>query len=273
MAAGTLSAGDSYQIQRGSLLQICGAMTCANGAALVIQDIAFGASPNVTTPGSTVPIYNRCSFGGGPSGANVLVSGLYQHCFFADDISIVGGAGIVAGALILNGGNCGSSVLEFFADTYVTTNNAQFAFLCETNQFGNVSVFAGVGAGIQLQDIPNATGALIVGSTPPLLTATDENGNALVWGNGNTGLGIAILPGATATVPAGAAVVPTVTGAQGDWGFVGQNGGALVKAARPWNEAGNAYGASAAASWPNFSGAAFGFQAFNNATRAGLVGI
>jgi hypothetical protein len=112
--------------------------------------------------------------------------------------------------------------------------------------------------------------------------ASNNISSSLLWGSGNTGAGIAVAPGGALIVPAAVGKIPTVTGAGGDFVFIGQNGGANVSVARAWNDAVGAYteaggAATRATTWAHFAATigagGFGFQAHNPATAASLIGV
>lgn len=267
---GVISIGDSYRIQRGSLLAVGGDVSAtANANVITFNDFAF-TQLGVTTTGAGDPTYGRCSLD------TVAISpGVFYHCFLANDLSFtaVGGYLLSAGVWLLTGGNTGDSVLEVTNDTYATAAGNFFSIFCNANGNGNLTIFAAndFPSGIQLQDFPNATAAMIIGSAPPLCTG--QNGPGLIWGSGNAGRGIVIAPNGLASVPAAVGSVPSVTGTAGDFAFLAQNGGAIDATGRPWDEVGDVYGPSAVTSWANFAGGAFGFQCHHPATNAHLIGI
>jgi len=272
LVAGALTIGDGYRIQRGGIATLAAQQPALRtGGGVQFLDAAFTAS----SIGANATTYTRCSFAG-----SLAAGGQFNQCFFAADIvegvSPMGGVNILAG--VLNTLDIGEliSPMNITGDLYVTGSQLPIG------QVGYSSVFffgvsdGGVGAGVQVQDTRTTGtggGGILIGSMSPgaLLSRSD----ALLWGNGNAGVGICIGTGANMEVPAGAPNVPSVTGALGDFGFVPPNaGGVTTLTARPWNEAGNTYGPSAATTWANFVNVAvFNFQAHNVATGASIVGV
>jgi hypothetical protein len=291
--AGVFTIGDSYQIVRGSLLTMATATgyvnTNANGAGgqPIFNDFAFTASSGGNTIAGAV--YQRCSFEG-----PLVMSGAFLDCYCATGalmLSFTPAAVIVlqAGLFVTTGTDGWAGYLVLFNDVYITGVGL---VLDQQTGFVNVSVGQAsiIGAGtLQLHDNTfTPTGPQ--GALTFLLTANLGNplgllgveAPSLIWGNGNTGLGVAVGPGATGGLSATVGSVPTVTGTLGDFGFIGQNGGAVVTVARAWNEAVGAYTeaggvATRTTTWAHFAAAigagGFGFQAHNPATGADLVGV
>jgi hypothetical protein len=291
--AGVFTIGDSYQIVRGSLLTMATATGYVNtnnsgtGGQPIFNDFAFTASSGGNTIAGAV--YQRCSFEN-----SISMSGAFLDCYCPFGALML--SSTPAALIVLQAGLFVSTDTDGWAGQFILFNDVYFTGLglVVGQQIGYANVTVGqatiIGAGtLQLHDntfLPTGPqGALTFLVTTNLgapIALIGSEGPALIWGNGNTGLGIAVGPGAGGGVSASVGAIPTVTGTLGDFGFIGQNGGAVVTVARAWNEAVGAYTeaggvATRTTTWAHFAAAigagGFGFQAHNPATEASLVGV
>lgn len=288
--SGALTIGDSYRIQRGGILTLSIATGFLNnpgltGGFVTFNDFAFSGISFGNTLSATT--FQRCSFEN-----NILTASVCLDCFVGAGALILGYTAastlvVQAGLLVTTGTDSWSGFMLLANDVYITGLGL---VLDQQTGYANValgvSTIVGAG-GIQLHDntfLPTGPqGALTFLLTSNIgnpLGLLGEEAPALIWGNGNSGVGVAIGPGATGGVSA--SIVPTVTGTLGDFGFIGQNGGAVVAVARAWNEPVGAYTeaggvATRTTTWAHFAGAVgaggFGFAAVNPATNAALVGV
>jgi len=281
VSPGTLTIGDSYRIQRGSLLAVGGAMVEPQFTRVTFTDFAFTLN-SVTAPGSFLPFYFRCS-----TDNTAFSPGGYLHGFFASDISFVatGAFFIDAGVWLLAGSTTAGTLIELTNDVYITDTPGFVgpqALVCSPTVNANISILNSLGppSGVQLQDITDTVAAMIIGSAPPNLSG-QPSGAALIWGNGNTGFGIALELNGLATVPANAGFVPSVTGALGDFCFIQQSTGTLLTVARAFDPSTGEYTeiggpATRTTTWAHFVAAlgagGFNFQAHNPETNAHIVG-
>jgi len=291
--AAVFTIGDSYQIVRGSLLTLATSTGYTNtntsgaGGQAVFNDFAFTASSG----GNTLcgGLYQRCSFE-----APLVMGGAFLDCYCASGavmLTFTPAAIIVlqAGLFVTTGADGWAGYLVLFNDVYLTGLG-----LALDQQTGFVNVSVGLatitGAGtLQLQDntfLPEgpqgALSFLLTANLGNNLGLLGEEAPSLIWGNGNAGLGVAVGPGATGGLTAALGFVPSVTGTLGDFGFIGENGGAAVTVARAWNEAAGAYTeaggpATRTTTWAHFAATigagGFGFAAINPATNAALIGV
>jgi hypothetical protein len=98
---------------------------------------------------------------------------------------------------------------------------------------------------------------------------------SVIWGSGNTGVGIAVGPNAGVTVSV--AEPSPITGTLGNFGFIGQNGGAVVTVARAWDDTTDAFTTARTCTWAHLAATigagGFNFNAHNVATNASLIAI
>jgi collagen type VII alpha len=278
---GNLTIGDTYKIQRGGIINVTqgqpptqDAGPSGGGGGLVFfNDAAFG----LTSWGIGGIQYARCSF----ENSLVVAAGL-TDCFVGAgiiEILPIGSISMTAGVLVTTIFDLLHSSISFADDTYITGS----AFILSGNVYGSVTALPGSGNGIQIQDMTNPTGALIVLTAIPFANQTGSPSNPLIWGNGNVGPGITIGPGACITVADEVGVVPSVTGTGGDFAFIAENSGPLVTVARAWNNATGAYTeaggvATRTTTWAHFAasispGGGFLFQAHNVATAASIIAV
>jgi hypothetical protein len=172
-----------------------------------------------------------------------------------------------------------SQFLDLASGVYVTG----YGLLIDPNyghscvSFGDFD--GGVGAGFF--DCTSPIAALIANVHVSAAGQGPRGLQSLIWGSGNAGVGIAVGPGASVTVPAGSEA-PIIEGTAGAFGFIGQNGGALVTVARAWNDATGAYTeaggvATRTTTWAHLAASiaagGFNFNAHNPATGASVVGV
>lgn len=274
-AAGTLTIGDSYTIKRGSILRLCASDSAAGLGAITFNDFAFDSSSigwrNHLMPGGYKMNYNRCSFENFMS-----MGGNCVNCYFGADLSSLSGDMsllINAGGLILGDGVYSGQLFltgdVYFAGALSLTLGGQY--------YTNVTVNnSGIGPGIQVHDIttvPYAVGVFGDGTN-----ASQTGSNGLIWGKGSTGIGLVVVGQGSLLV--GAANVPSVTGAGGDFGF--QTHAGFVQVARAFNPATGAYteaggAATRATTWANFvtsiAGGGFNFQAVAPESGGSVLGI
>jgi len=263
ISAGTISIGHGYTIQRGSTLSLALIYTPVLGAdvqGVTFQDFAFDGFSSVFLSN----ICTRCSFSNFPFFGSTDLN----HCFLGLGIINLSGADIPinAGVLVTTADDFSQGLVSLSGDVYVTGD----PFFISQGSYSNVTTFAGIGAGIQFQDIQDAKGALLISAG---IFATDT----LLWGNGNMGPGITMFPGGILTVTVGD--VPSVTGSQ-DFAFYDSTGQIYV--ARAWNETVGAYTEAGgvptrATTWANFiapiGSGGFDYQAHDVSTEASIVGI
>jgi hypothetical protein len=259
--AGALTIGDGYAIQRGSILGVAqtDVLTGDSAIAPTFNDFAFGAN-SVVTIGSTC---NRCSF------LNAILYGkILENCYMSNGIqNEYGSIFIDGGVLVTTNADFCLSETEFQSDLYITSIVSSVGIVISPVDYAGVFVGPGYGAGIQVQD---CTGNGIEVTGTALLGSPYFDG-ALIWGNGNGGVGIQIDPNGGVLVYPSAPNIPTITGTVGDFAF--NQFGPLILTGRPFDNTSGVYGPSAATTWANFANAAvFNFQVHYPATNASIVG-
>jgi hypothetical protein len=260
--AGTLTIGDGYRIQQGTLLSVIQS-SAPTGLGVTFNDIAFTAL-HVGFNGAT---YNNCSFDSG-----LLVGGTFNNCFFGADLTELafpmGSVNINSGAIItLFGTGEVTSPLNLSGDVFITGGGMTIA----NDAYSSVFISPGIGAGIQIHRCVNE-GLFVRGTDIDMGSGLQSP--TLIWGKNNGLVGIGIGPRAGLSVSAAAATRPTVTGASGDFSFNQPNGGAIDTNARPWNEGAGAYGPSFPTTWANFAAVGvFNFQAHHPITDSSLIGV
>jgi len=266
---GALTIGDGYTLTRGGRLRLAlqGPPVFASGS-IVIQDCAFDLDSG--GPGGLNVDYIRCSYVGA-----IAVGGNLIDCFaqndmvetFAGPIEMTSGGG-----LITTGGGVWTSSCELGGDLYVTGKGLRIGGDFLASPFFAVG---GPGAGVQVQDC--SADAIVFYESFSVALATGSS-NPLLWGTGNTGVGLVVA--AAQGVGVSSQVPPTVTGTGGDIAFIGPANTGLVQVARAavngqYTEAGGP--ATRATTWANFAAAigsgGFNFQAHDVESGASLVGI
>lgn len=269
---GAFTIGDSYQIQRGSVLNIANCRPYANADGSVnVQNFAFGA----THIGSCGANYFQCSWE-----AQVTAGGLTTNCYIgigAAEFTPMGYLAVSSGVYISTEDDFVSSLFGIGGDAYVTG----YGLIISGAAYADVFVFVGypgIGAGIQLQDTTSTFGALNVQGTLATVFFSSDVDDSTFWGNGNAGAGVILNPGAQLVVSD--EVPPSVTGTGGDFAF--QTTAGPVKVARAWNDATGAYTEAGgpptrATTWANFAAAigsgGFAFQAHDVASSANIVAV
>ena len=166
-----------------------------------------------------------------------------------------------------------SPSLQILSSTYVTG----YGILVGPGGFGELVVTdADSGKGICLSGCTSPLAALLINGDVSFAGNGVQLYTTLAWGSGNTGVGIALGPGASLTVPANATERPLVTGTAGDFGFIPPNSGAgsVVTTARPWNEGGGTWGAAATTTWANLTNAAsLNYNAHDVGTNAVVIAL
>lgn len=250
-STGTLTIGDAYTVQRGSVLVVAGQFVS-------YQDLEISGDTGVG--GND---YIRCAVN------SVTLESQYDNCYINRPF--------IDGTIFVNAG--GANVASSDKANIVAASDVYFtnSSLFIDPQHFLIEVQAGFGAGIQVQDM--AQSGLTV------LTSWDASRNIVfgaggfIWGNGNGGVGIAINTGATITVDH--VQPPTVTGAGGDFVFLSAGGGATTAVARAVIVATGAYTeaggpATRATTWANFAtaigGGGFGFQAHYAEGNSAIIG-
>jgi hypothetical protein len=259
--AGALTIGNGYAIQRGSILGVAQADVLLGASAIppTFNDFAFGTN-SVVTIGSTC---NRCSF------LNAILYGkILENCYISNGIeNEYGSIFIDGGVLVTTNSDFCLSETEFQSDLYITSLALGVGIIISPVDYAGVFIGPGYGAGIQVQDCVG-NGIEVTGTA--LLGSPYFNG-ALVWGNGNGGVGIGIDPNGSVLVWNSAPNIPTITGTVGDFAF--NQSGSLILTGRPFNETTGVYGPSAATTWANFADVAvFNFQAHYPTTNASIIG-
>jgi hypothetical protein len=263
ISAGTITIGNAYTVRRGSVLSLALIYTPTIGAdvqAITFQDFAFDEFSSIFLSN----ICTRCSFDNFPFFGSTDLN----HCFLGLGIINLSGANlpINAGVIATTTNDFSQGLVTLSGDVYVTGN----AFFVSQTAYSNVATFAGVGAGVQFQDIPDTKGALLINSN---LFATDT----LLWGNGNTGPGVTMFPEGCLTVTV--SDPPSLTGSH-DFAYYDSTGQVYV--ARAWDESVGAYTEagsppSRATTWANFvtsiGSGGFNYQAHDVSTQASIVGI
>jgi hypothetical protein len=301
-AAGAIGAADTYAVKRGSNL-LLGAitptfLTSAAGVLAGASTITYLSDDNsgvaldlstVELNGLTFTDFNFVTAGNLGSSIVDYVGTAFTRCIFQDNVGtfvslnlnniivlnnciLVNGAATQLGAFIMNSGGTFSVITGIFlglsGDTFFEHANLNI----NTLTLLAVQITPGIGAGVQIQDVPFLANALQV--------FTDADLGGRIWGSGNTGPGIVIFPGATARVSA--ATPPVLTGAGGDFRFIQQNGQALVGVGRAFDPATGEYTeiggvATRTCTWAHFAATlaagGFNFQAHNPETGARIVGL
>lgn len=240
LAAATLTIGDSYTIQRGSLLALAGGAGIVGNSAyffgvtdvIVFKDFAFTLE-SVGINGCT---YTRCSFEN-----EQTVGGFFNHCFLSSDIIELGLPGskitLVAGVVYTTGLTNWSPPFQVSGDTYFT---GVYFLLGQSQGIRNPLIVAGIGAGICINRNAGGTGIQVNGGGTYELGADQTfgtPGHALVWGRDNF---IGQVIGAGSCVLESASLPPTVTGASSDFEMRGV-GGLRTQVARAWDDTVGAY--------------------------------
>jgi hypothetical protein len=276
---GSVSVGDTYAIRRGSRLNRAStSIATSSGGRVTWNDFAFdvddlGSAAGFSGAGASIAAaYNRCS-----TNSTVVGPGQYVACAVAagtSQTSVAGELDIAIGSILFTTVTDQLTVpLVLSGDAYITG----FGLICGPSNYAAVTILPSLnGAGIQIQDTTGSAGLFVVSSLA-LVTATGVN--ALVWGNGNAGMGVLLGPGSTLTAPDDGANNPTVTGAAGDFGFVEVNG-ATINVARSvvngqYTEAGSP--AVRTTTWANYAlpvvSGGFAFNVHNAETNAALIGL
>lgn len=257
ITAGTLTIGDSYTIQRGSILRI--SQPTRISASIELIDFAFDASSS-----QSGELFIRCSFMASLNGDAFM-----QDCAVGGGIFAVGGLITQSAGLLNVTTSDACTYLALDSDTYIRGA----AFLVGPANYDAVVVVPGFGAGVQFQDM---SGSAIVVLGSDHLRSNMGVAGALLWGKGNAN-GIQIEEGGVIIVAA--ATPPTVTGAN-DFVFVDLNAGNRT-VARAFNEAVGAYTeaggvATRTTTWAHFTATigagGFNFQAHDVSTGAAIIG-
>ena len=267
LGVGAFSPGDSYEVQQGTLLQVGSFSTGPfNPTSFTFADISFG--PTMT--GFHAATYQRCSFQN-----SLSADGTFGSCLLESGFAMVNG-GVVS---FLGGG----AILTEFDVAVCSIAFGFHPYMTGASLIASPAVYSSlfVTQGIQFQDIPSPAGALVV-TCPGCIDTTTPSPPAKIWGNGNTGPGVRVSPGATLNVSTRAGLLPSVTGAGGDYVFTGPGGaGTLTKARAYDNASGNFTETGGPATrdttWANFvatiGGGGFDFHAQTPETGAAIVGF
>lgn len=261
-AAGALTIGNAYHIQRGGILKLALTAIAPDDTGTIFNDCAFtadsgGPQGTGSFSGLGMPTFNRCSFLG-----PVIISSNMSDCFTCVGTQGSGLISFSAGVhLPFSDADEFAGAINISGDTVITGPN--FLFIAATF-VTELFVAAGIGAGIQVQ----RTSGLAVGAGGSMTQGFAISGTALYWGHNNTGVGLAVDEGAVAIVPR--TPVPILTGATGDFGFVTEGGAATV--ARAWDDTIGAYTepgapASRTTTWAHLM-ASIGAGGFNFAAHA-----
>lgn len=268
-SAGTITIGNAYTIQRGSILKLALTAIFPNDINTTFNDFTFtvdsgGPQGTGDFSGLGLPNFNRCSFLG-----PITISSNMSDCFCCQGTQGTGLVSFSAGVLMpFTDTDEMPGCLNVSGDTVIT--GSQGLFIAGTF-ISNLFIAKGIGAGIQFQH--NA--GLVIGAGGSMTQGFAFGASALYWGVNNTDFGIIILEGGIATVPT--SPVPIVTGISGDFAFSG--GGVTV--ARAWDDTIGDYTdaggpATRATTWANFAASislnGFGFRAHDVATSAAIIG-
>lgn len=266
--ASTLTSGNAYTIRRGSNLTLSAGPgpTDENTVGFIVF-ADFTLQDGRGPAGST---FLRCAF---PNGDNVE-NAIRGNCY-VNGATAAGTISMSAGGFVtINGGGAEKLLLD--SDTYVTGR----ALIVGSADFQGLSINAGFGAGVQIQDMGNSSiGGLCIYENVDLSGSLFAVDSPLIWGTGNVGYGISVLTG-TLIVPS--IPVPTVTGLLGDFAFHAPNGGTPVTVARFFDDTTGAYSeaggvATRTTTWAHLAAATgaggFNFQAHSPAAQASVIGF
>lgn len=264
-AEGVLTIGNGYTISRGSILAINTGNSFFPFAEF--QDFALSECDAEFIGLTQCSISDRESFS--------VTSAFCQDCFIN---TIVGVVSFNAGVWVIGNFDFSPEV-TILNDTYVTglqlilsEGNIQSIQIIGRGNF----IPGSYGYGAQFQDMTHAQAVAIYEPTNFSTFATLGGADALLWGNGNAGIGMLFAANAYAskTVP------PTVQGATGQFGFLDASG--VVQVARAWVEATASWTDAGgpptrATTWANWAtaigGGGFGFAAQDVSANIALVGI
>jgi hypothetical protein len=226
-AAGALTIGDPYEIVTGSVLTLAASGEAPNNelGSTSFTNFAFTAASGE----GPLSVFTRCSFDG-----SIATGGSLEDCFATNGCVAIG-VSLNMDAGVLYAQPLVDEVIGPFnisSDIYITGDS----FVVALDQYANIFLSPGIGAGIQLQDT-TGSGAMRV-QVPTQLGP----GPGLIWGTGNAEVGI-LIDGANVglSVPNTAGSIPTVTGTAGDFGFIGQGNLGLITVARAWDDTAGAY--------------------------------
>lgn len=263
---GALTIGNAYHLARGGILTLANGGPTGNGG-VVYNDFAF----TISSLGDPTASFNRCSF------LNTASSqGSYQNCAFA--FGAIGPAFITSGLYIPNG-DTGETVgtLAIGGNAYIAQPTVDNIFALGASFIGSLFIFEQFGpntGGIQIQD--SFANGLEVFQGGAVIAET------LIWGNGNTGVGVHVRPGASIALGSKTnGTSPTVTGTAGDFAFGAVDSLTNITVARAWNNAVGAYTeaggvATRTTTWAHFTATlgvgGFNFQAHCLESGSALVG-
>jgi hypothetical protein len=259
---GALTIGDGYTISRGSILAVnCTAPQVATFQGFALSE-CFGNEISLV----------QCSISDRDS-----TSGTFIDCVDCYVNNIQGEFSFDAGVWIVGNFDF-SPIVTIQNDTYVTGRqvilgeaNIQAIQIIGRGNFSPPTY----GYGAQFQDMVTSQAIAVYQDTQLRTFGTLGGAEGLLWGNGNTGIGMLF----GANTYASKDVPPTVTGADGDFGFLEPSG--TVQVARAWVEATASWtdpGAppSRATTWANWAtaigGGGFGFAAQDVSANVALIG-
>jgi hypothetical protein len=268
--AGVLTSGDGYTLSRGGQLTLSAqpAPLFRGDASLVFEDCAFTAFSAGCYGISADAV--RCSFlGAVPFGFAM------SDCFVQAGLNevVAGAMSMLAGAMVTTGDDTWTGSLSLGGDVYITGHGLEIG-----GDFFDEVFFVppslALGAGVQFQD--NADNGVVIYTASSLVISTGSQ--ALLWGTGNLAHGLLVFGAQAASVSA--ATPPIVTGALGDFAFIGPAEVGYVTVARAavlgaYSEAGSA--ATRTTTWAHFAASVvsggFDFGAFCVESGAALVGV
>jgi hypothetical protein len=258
--------GDSYVIVRPGRLPID--TPTVNSGSLIINNgllhtvgLGPGSITSFTLNGFTA---NHCSIDG-----PLLFGGNFNDCTVTDGAQGLYIANLKAGGLLPNAGtDQQTGALNFSGDVYVTGDSA---FTVGGTFYEGIFIETGAlgvetATGIQIQDAGLGgagiePGFRAVGGGAQLILG-------LIWGNGNTDLGMELDP--TGQLSLLTAPTPNITGATQDFGYVANS--LQVLSGRAWDDSIGAYTALITCTWANFdktiAGGGFGGNAHCVTTNA-----
>lgn len=261
-ALATFSVGDAYEIHSGSVLTL--APSGPFLGSLRFNDFAFTTAslgPTGDQSANAFVQYNRCSFS-----SFLPVAGIYTNCYCAQGMQMTGVPFVVGGIFVSTHFDVCYPTAQFDGECYITG----FGLVVGPTNYQGLTLNASIGTGPQFQDTTGPA-ALQAWENVDFGNAPGGGTTALIWGNGNAGLGVLVGPGITVRVAA--ANMPVVTGAAGaDFGFVPPQAGVAVTAARAV-AADNTVSASVSTTWANLAGGTLNFQAQYFPGNAAVVGV
>lgn len=257
---GTFTNGDSYQVQRGSHLTLAPNLPFLGN--VTFQDFSFltgSIGPNADQTANFFVDYIRCQFVD-----FISTGGIYVGCYAGQGVQSFQSVQFLFGGLVTTHFDTCLSSFETGDDVYITG----FGLILGPVNYQELFMSPDSGFGMQIHHT-TSSGALWVMSDQDIGVAPGGGTTqGLLWGKNNAGVGLLVGPGACATLPSSAPNQASLTGADGDIGFVDHDTSTLITTARKWDEGGGTYSAPTAATWPNLYGAGLSGNAHNVGSNA-----